>query len=65
MNFLISVAGFILVDLKINIEIQNQLNIYNLNKEIEKQKNNLYEHALSLDENTSTLSKRTQDKTER
>lgn len=38
MKFLRSVAGFILVELKGNGDILNQLNVYNLNKETEKTK---------------------------
>jgi hypothetical protein len=41
MKFLRSVAGFILVELKGNRDILNQLNIYNLNKDIEKTKEDM------------------------
>jgi hypothetical protein len=39
MNFLISVTGCVFPDFERNIEIRTQLNIYNLNKEIQKYNN--------------------------
>jgi hypothetical protein len=46
-----SVSGFTFLDFKRNVEIWNQINIYNLNEETDETKKNLYDHILRMDKN--------------